>query len=254
MDFNLDKPDMPPIRPSLLVSVKDVHEAKLVGTSSVDYLDVKDPSRGSLGKPEPEVLRNILELPLPNKRLSVALGEARHLDFSIKEYFKLCDPNQKLHYAKFGLAETARWNWRSKIGDLIAEFPIYITPVLRAYADFADAEAPKPLDLISLAAEQQINYVLFDTYNKVGKNTFDFIESSDFQSCYDIAKKFKIKLAIAGSIKIELLTQAMLFKPDVIAVRGAACDSQSRCNSITTTSLQRFIDAFQAACYSCDAS
>lgn len=236
--------------PELLISVKDKDEAVLVGQSdAIDILDVKDPDKGSLGRPDAAILRSILDHSTAKQRISVAIGEAKQIDFSIAGYLNSCDRYRKLSFVKFGLATLAdNPDWRERIKELVNEVPNYATPVLCGYVDFINAHSPEPIHVLQLVADLGLRNFLLDTYQKSGESFFDYFESSNFAECSRLARQLNIKLGIAGSIRISFLNRVRQLAPDIVAVRGAACRSQARSNEITSDSLQKFTTAFKLEC------
>src|SRR5262245_39809144 len=59
----------------LLVSVVDAEEACVAAVAGADVIDVKDPSRGSLGEAAPAVVRAVREVTPRDLPVSAALGD-----------------------------------------------------------------------------------------------------------------------------------------------------------------------------------
>ncbi len=133
---------------ALLVSVRNVDEAKQIAGRNVQIIDVKEPSRGPLGLADSKDLVSIAQFfeqthlklaalsSCQHQAISVALGEAtQFLDRYRDGFF---DPWAiQFHYAKFGLARIGthrRW-WRpwEKCLNLL---PAHFQKVAVAYADY----------------------------------------------------------------------------------------------------------------------
>jgi hypothetical protein len=83
----------------LLVSVRDVAEARLALAAGVDLLDVKEPRAGSLGAASNNVIHEVVRVVNGRVPTSAALGEL--VDFDLDLARRLPD---ELIYAKLGLS------------------------------------------------------------------------------------------------------------------------------------------------------
>src|SRR5262245_44632800 len=83
-------------RPGLLVSVRSAEEAEAALAGSADLIDVKEPSRGSLGRADEATIAAVMRAVGGRRPVSAALGELRD------------DPSPcsipGLTYVKWGLA------------------------------------------------------------------------------------------------------------------------------------------------------
>ena len=231
--------------PKLLVSVQNAEEARVVASSSVDILDIKNPQRGALGRPDPELVREIADI-CGKRKLSVALGEVVEPNFDPSEFFRSCGDERRLQFGKFGLAELAEdKDWQSKVAEYVTDFPPDIAPVVCAYADSQEANSPSIFEVMKFAIHAKQKLVLVDTFRKTNGSLFDIVNNSELEKLCHMSRQSGIALAIAGSIRAETLGVALSFLPQVIAVRGAACQSQFRGNVINPQSLKYFLDNYQ---------
>src|SRR5262245_59925297 len=94
-------PALPPnIPPRLLVSVRSAAEAEAALAGGASLIDVKEPGRGSLGRPDNEIVAAVLRCVAGRRPVSAALGEL----MDRPALFQL----PGLSYAKWGLAGCAR--------------------------------------------------------------------------------------------------------------------------------------------------
>ena len=122
----------------LLVSVRDLNEARIALAAGVDLIDVKEPSRGSLGAASAEDWRSVVEFVAGRRPVSLALGELA----------EGIDPERLpsaagASFAKVGLADMrgdTGWPqcWRAVVENL----PAGTRSVAVAYADWQSAGAP----------------------------------------------------------------------------------------------------------------
>ena len=86
----------------LLVSVRNAAEAEIALSAGVDLIDVKEPSRGSLGAADPAVWPDVCEVVGGRVPVSIALGELRDREHAEDAPPGL--PSSGVAYAKLGLA------------------------------------------------------------------------------------------------------------------------------------------------------
>lgn len=257
----------------LLVSVRDPEEAELVARSSADWVDVKDPRNGPLGRPQQSVAlgieRLISQYPSP-KKLSVALGEAIETSFSeLAEYigvfaegtlFKLAfsgscgspeewlpSPNQRESVDSPNLPARTAWDNCRALFVQLSEclggrgrfIPVY-------YADASQACSPSWACILNLCLAAGGDRVLMDTYRKNGKCLTDYHAPEQLQSMIAQASEHGIRVALAGSLRGAEIRTLMSVGADVIGVRGAACKQNNRTDSIDQSSLQDLTALFQS--------
>src|SRR5438270_5255813 len=84
----------------LLVSVHSVQEAKAALTGGASLIDVKDPARGSLGRPQDATITAVVRLIGGRTPVSAAMGELADHD--------PCFPGPGVTYLKWGLSGCRR--------------------------------------------------------------------------------------------------------------------------------------------------
>ena len=190
----------------------------------MDILDVKDPTRGALGRADCRVIRDILLVENPaNQLTSVAIGELTEIDFDINEFLVNCDARHRLNFVKFGLANCSKEEFAPKVKEFVAQLPQYVTPVVCAYADPQNADSPSIEAIIELATENLLPFVLVDTFEKSKGNFFDFVSAQTFKKLNYLAVSKGVGVAIAGSLRDSSLQNGIALSPKIIGVRGAAC-------------------------------
>ena len=227
----------------LLISVRDAEEAATALTGGADLVDIKEPSRGSLGAASPSVWREVLAVcespkmglapghgcpvPVPFSEIqvsrrvptSVALGELldRHTDWD----FELL---AQFQFAKLGLAGGERQpDWGERWSNALRSLPPTVASVAVVYADWQECEAPPPREIIRRAAELPCKAVLFDTYAKGGGNLFSHLPPVELGQLVAQIRDAGLLVVLGGSLAGDAIDQACVFEPDYIAVRGAAC-------------------------------
>ena len=211
-------------QPGLLISVRDLAEARIALRAGADLIDVKEPDHGSLGPADPQTLRAIAEELAGRIPLSAALGELVDAD---QQAAQLPGGYQ---FAKFGLAGATQIDWRTELKRGFAKLPSGVLPVAVIYADWKTCRAPKPVEISSNARDLGAAAILVDTYDKNGSTLFDHLTVEQTRELIAFATSADLICVLAGGLSIDLIPRAASLQPDYIAVRGAACDGNRRGN------------------------
>jgi uncharacterized protein (UPF0264 family) len=239
----------------LLVSVRSAIEAAEAVAGGAAIIDVKEPSRGALGRADWTVWGAVRHLVPDSIPVSVALGELN--EWLEREPGQLAIPLDAwpgLAWAKLGLAN-ARPDWRERWRDLRNELiptacagsgqpiarPSWVAVV---YLDWETARAPEPDSVIEVAgALAECSGVLFDTWDKSHRVVIDRSWKRRFTRVRDLGRL----LALAGSLDVATIRELADCGPDIFAVRGAACRDGNRHATIDRSRVARLVLAANAA-------
>uniref|UniRef100_A0A7C2V9F3 (5-formylfuran-3-yl)methyl phosphate synthase n=1 Tax=Ignisphaera aggregans TaxID=334771 RepID=A0A7C2V9F3_9CREN len=211
----------------LLVSIKTSEEVRDAIEGGADIIDVKDPSDGSLGLPDLDVVRDVIRIAksVNGKELSIALGDLGRASKSLK-YIAFSVGMLGVDYVKVGLAlkdtDEAQLIARS-VDDVLRSFSS-VKLVLVGYADYRYTGTVEPMKVIDIATRTSAKGVMIDTLKKNGQSTFDLIEPRYFSTFTNTARKLGLFTAIAGSIRLQHLSMCRSLGFDVVGVRGAVCN------------------------------
>lgn len=217
----------------LLVSVRSVDEATEAIAGGADVIDVKEPSRGSLGMADGPVISEIVSEVARERPISVALGEL--LDLAGTNWAAGID-FASLRYLKVGLAGCGALN-PAEVGRrvqlLASAAPVEASPlqwVAVAFADWRRAESPRPERVIEMALSAQPFWgaFLIDTWKKDGSTLRDWIPIDALDRAVRELRAAGTVVAFAGSLGHDEIRPLLALKPDLIAVRGAACAGRDR--------------------------
>ena len=219
-------------RPKLLVSVRSVGEANRALEGGVDILDVKDPSRGSLGMASINDITAIASLGPVSSRtilLSVALGEV--VDWNSSQ-IDLALPSD-ITFAKLGLSQCAQkadWKaeWLSVRKAVQRQSSSKLNWVAVAYADLAEANSPSVADVLAAAIETDCVGLLIDTWTKDGRTLLDGLDDKSITTIANDCHKAGLFLAVAGKLSHQSLQRLASVPVDVVAIRSAACVGTDR--------------------------
>jgi hypothetical protein len=215
-------------RTGLLVSVRSADEATEAVDAGADLIDVKEPSRGSLGAPSAQVVAEVLAAVDGRRPVSVALGEL--FDPGATDptgETRTLSPRQldpAIRFAKLGLAGCARCDaWEEGWARRLQELPATTAAVAVVYADWPAAAAPEPRQVLAAARRLNCRAVLVDTFDKTGAGLTQLWSRADLQSLADAVRDHQLMLVLAGKISANDFDTLLPLDPDYLAVRGAAC-------------------------------
>lgn len=210
----------------LLVSVRDRAEAQMALEAGVDLIDIKEPSRGSLGAASPGLWHDVMRLCGDETPVSAALGEL--LD---DESQTLASKAAGLRYAKVGLAGCAALgDWPQRWKAWIDALPCGVGAVAVAYADAERAVAPDAEAVLEKAIELGCRALLFDTHKKDEGDLFDHMSGTRLRSLASKAHARQLLVVLGGSLGAPAIPAARQLRADYLAVRGAVCHiARDRC-------------------------
>ena len=196
----------------------------LAGGASI--LDVKEPERGSLGRASFAVWREARRVAPPEIPVSVALGELHEW----REAGTSAPPDafDGLSYCKLGLAHSGS-DWRRDWRALRDSTPMPGRWIAVAYVDWRLAGAPSPEAVLDAVLDApDIAGVLLDTWSKTGPAW----RPIDWRGWSDRVKAAGLTLAVAGGLTRDIIPSLGILSPDIVAVRGAACEDGDRCRGM----------------------
>jgi (5-formylfuran-3-yl)methyl phosphate synthase len=222
--------------PRLLVSVRNVAEARAAAAGGADIIDFKNPARGPLGRADFPVVAEVAAAlrnadgrpPVP---LSAACGEVREVD----QWIGLDEPllPADVAWLKLGLAGLGSMrNWidewlraRSAIEQRL-KHPVGWVAV--AYADVAAAASPSIDAVVAAALETGCAGLLLDTYDKSGGRLLEHLECEQLSEMSRRVRNQGLFFAVAGRLRASDLANLHDVGADIIAVRSAACTDDNR--------------------------
>jgi (5-formylfuran-3-yl)methyl phosphate synthase len=207
-----------PINPKLLISVRSAAEAHAALAGGADWIDIKEPNRGSLGVADRGTIADVLREVAGQRPVSAAAGEwYENHDLDWREF-------PELARIKLGLAGGADDSqvWRH-VKNFAQQLPRREALVLTAYADYSAARAPCPADLLARSAEMGLEMLLVDTFDKSAGTLFDALGADQLGELIEQARQVGIEVVLAGSLSGDSITVAYELGPAMIGVRGAAC-------------------------------
>ena len=226
----------------LLVSARSVAEARLVLQHDNVWLDLKEPSAGSLGRPSIETIADFLSLTLSNPApSSIAAGELVQWtdDLSTNLAAKL-PPHC---FIKFGLSN-AKLGWADTLAQIGKTLHRRQQMILVHYADWQAAQCPDWIQTLRTAETLDCRYVLVDTYDKSGGGLLDHLSIERLESMIQIANAKNLAVALAGSLQANQLASLMNVGAAWLGFRGAVCENRERTSTLCKNKLQSLCSEF----------
>lgn len=236
----------------LLVSVRDSQEARSALAGGCDIIDVKEPTRGSLGMADVDKIQAVVGLVRDRRgassapALSAALGETREWLAAVPSIAS------GLRFAKLGMTGLAdRSDWARRWRDVRERFdrsagrPLDWVAVV--YADWMTANAPAPDAIVDAAVRSACRAVLIDTWAKRGTNLFDWLDEYELHSLAQRTHEAGMRFALAGGLRRDLLLAVARIDPDIVAIRTAACHGGRRHGLISPSAIREFKTAMRDA-------
>jgi (5-formylfuran-3-yl)methyl phosphate synthase len=237
----------------LLVSVRSREEADLAIEFPVDWIDVKEPDRGALGRPEKDLALAIqlrLNQSSRPRPLSVALGELQGSDWSeLSHFVQGFTPQTFFKVALADCADASRVeaeSWQLRLKRLAHTLPTRDRLIPVFYADFQASQCPSWDQILAICHGFGGRRVLIDTWQKGEKGLVDFLPMASLQTMIGQAKGMGIDVAIAGSVRCEQIPYLLQTGADVIGVRGAACKNQKRTSVMSEEALSSLCKQFSS--------
>lgn len=225
------------IRPQLLVSVRSSQEAAAALQGGADIIDVKEPRRGSLGRSDSATIADVLRFVRavsPETLVSAALGEVS--DGADSSLLNTAD-GQCPDLLKCGLSQLVdrRESWPvvwNRFRSSVTMSP-GTSWVAASYADHERASAPDVVEVLEQGHQSGCPVLLLDTFEKDETSLFDWVSITDLIRLRKRTHDYGMKLAVAGRITSAMLPQVLTIGPDIVAVRGAACEQGNRTSIVT---------------------
>lgn len=240
------------LQPGLLVSVRNAAEAAAALAGGANVIDVKEPSRGSLGAAETQTIAEVVQVIQGRAPVTVAAGELLDMAGDPRKSLLRDIPNGVSMF-KLGLAGCRRRpDWQHLLRRAItgvAENGEMLRPVAVAYADWQTARAPAPREVLAFAAEHGCAALLVDTWGKSDGDLFGAWPRADLSKFIREVHAHGLPIVLAGSLVGPSVSLAASLGPDLVAVRTAACQ-HGRTGTVTTervAAVQRLIALGQPA-------
>ena len=229
----------------LLVSARSMAEFKLIMSVGIRWLDLKEPSLGSLGMPSLDLIFSVLELDIPESvQVSIAGGELRSWTLDLDGALAAKLPARA--YLKLALAECKGEQWQSVAERISRALVRRSQLILVHYADSVSSNAPSWQEVIATTKSLGGKFVLVDTYCKKLGGLMDHYSIEQLEEMIGAANQEKLGVALAGSLKLDQLQSLLNSRAAWLGVRGAVCRDTQRTGELCATKLQQALSLFNS--------
>lgn len=230
----------------VLISVARPDEAVEALSGGADIIDVKDPSRGSLGAPPAKlfelivrVIRNTSHKPTST---SVALGDdPRDASLKLLSIVK----EQAVDYIKVGNLGLNSLNEAIKTYRDLRLRAEKMHLVAVAYADFSLIRSLKPVEVLKAAYKSDYDVFMIDTFVKNGRSTFDYLQVNEVLEFKKLTHDRGMLFALAGSLKLEHAKVVCEVEPDIAGFRSAACSGGRVEGTVVRNKVEQLVKVYK---------
>ncbi|MFX0035849.1 MAG: (5-formylfuran-3-yl)methyl phosphate synthase [Candidatus Hermodarchaeota archaeon] len=232
-----------PRKIKLLISPRNIEEAKIVIDNKIDYIDCKNPDEGSLGANFPWIIKEMKSLIPPDslQLLSATIGDFPNLPGSAS-LAALGAAVSGADIIKIGLKgpknEKSAIKLMNKVVKAVKDYNANIKIVVAGYADQKRMKSsPEIMSIPAIASESGSEIVMLDTYIKDDKGIFNFLNIDQLIQFKNKAKSFELEVALAGNLRKKDIPQIQEISPDIIGVRSVVCEGYDRNNGFIKAEL-----------------
>lgn len=201
---------------------------------------------GSLGRPSTDLIRALIRWPMPeNIGLSIAGGEIRDWTSDLDQSIAGILPSR--FFLKIALAHSSGLSWRSLASRIASSLRHPSQLILGYYADFAQADSPAWRDVVDASTRLGSRYVLMDTCQKARGRLLDYHSASALQEMISWAHQHGLRVALAGSLRLEDLSELENVGADWLGMRGALCKNSERTSELCPELLRLALSMFPSS-------
>ncbi len=221
----------------LLVSARNITEAKSCIEGGADIVDIKNPKEGSLGGHSPVLINKIRKIVPQGLGLSAAVGDINNRPGLVSQaVFGLA--NCGLQYIKMGLCDCFSIEEAVHLVKHSVQAIKYLNNTVKlVICGYADGES------LGLFSYKDVPYVVYksgadvamiDTFVKNNsKGLFDFVREKDLSKFRSQSREYKLEVALAGSLtKDDIIKIRNNNFADIVGIRSLACREGKRNNNI----------------------
>lgn len=209
------------MNPRLLISVRDVNEARLALAAGADLIDLKEPDAGALGAVDSRVARDIVKAIAGCRRTSATVGDLP-ADAAILAQAARRTASAGVDYVKIGFMPAPG----ADVCAVICALAPVAAKVPLISVLFADA-MPEG-DLVTASSAAGFAGVMLDTAAKGVGRLLDHVDVFGLGEFIASAKAKGLICGLAGSLRREDISQLAMLAPDYLGFRGAACIENRR--------------------------
>ena len=207
----------------LMVSVQNLEEALQALKGGADIIDVKNLQEALVGSAHPHIVRDVRNAIPMERHASITLGVVPHqvgtVAMAVYTAGVLQATSVKVGFMdhEYALAEETLHACREALDGFETKL------IGSLFADNSLFGGLEPHHMNKLANETKCDGWLIDTLTKDGRNLFDFVREEELRDMVFEGKEAGMSTALSGHLRISDLDELARINPDIVGVRGAAC-------------------------------
>ena len=223
----------------LLASVNSVTEALLVLAADVDIIDLKQPALGALGALDVITVQQIVAAIAGRCPISATIGD---LPMQPERVFNAVKAMAEtgVNYIKIGFFPGDDWQGTAQKLSLLTRKNHALIAVL-----FADTQPD--FGIIDILKEAGFTGVMLDTMDKQRGSLTQVMAKTDIAQFVTQAQALQLLCGLAGSLRLEDISELMLYQPDYLGFRGALCQGHNRVGELNKLAVMQIRDAIRNA-------
>lgn len=212
----------------LLISVKNLQEARLALAAGVDVIDLKDPSVGALGALDLVVTKEIVHLVNHQTQLSATVGEQHASIDALLADIKL-RAETGVDFVKIAVSDLF---YQAHFFDAISQLTAANIKIVAVF--FADRAINS--SLLPLLKSAGFYGAMLDTQNKQ-QNLLQVQHKNQLKLFTQQCHQHRLKSGLAGSLQPQHIDFLMEINPTYIGFRGGVCQNGQRTTTISQSKL-----------------
>ena len=225
-----------------LISIKDFQEISEEIIQNVDILDLKDPSKGSIGAWQINEIKKTQSFLKSKINISATLGDIFD-NYEFKEMAQKFDA-LNLNFIKFGLLSTSTNKLFEKL-EIVNSIKPKTDFVCVVFADHSST-LNLVINELELFKYYGVNTILIDTFRKNQGDLLQICKDTFLKDLVNECKKMDIDVGLAGGIKEHQIKGLIRLKPSIIGFRSAVCSKNCRNNKIDVSKIKKLSIYFRS--------
>ena len=224
----------------LLVSFKKSSEFDNNIVRDIDIIDLKDPEKGSIGSWISADIINVVKKFKKKIKISATIGDIysntillnklTNFDSFGLDYIKFAYFSKKISALEKLINDIGKIKFKTKL-----VFVIFVDEP--AVLEFVD----KNLDFLQ---KNKLNFLLLDTFKKNNRDLTSYCELKYLDSLIKKCSTKKIKVGLAGRLRLKHIEEFKPLKPYLVGFRSAICIDNKR-NIICKDKLMNLLSYFR---------
>ncbi len=214
----------------MLASVKNLVEAEFVFNAKVDIIDLKQPEFGALGALPVELVTKIVEKINRRCPVSATVGD---LPMNAEIIFNAVSEMAKtgVDFVKIGFFPDGDWiSIVQKLGGLTENKKLIVVLFADTKPDFSIIPELKKANFVG---------VMLDTMHKQNGSLTEVMSKETIAKFVELTKKEALICGLAGSLRLENITELLPFDADYLGFRGALCNQHNRVGELDLNALEQ---------------